>query len=88
MSDVLVQERIEYKIILLTFKCLNNLAPSYLTELLQYNNISGSRAPTLKQLLCNSTVGDRALISYAPRHWNKLPQELNSVLTLMHSRES
>ena len=41
-----VQEIIEFKVILLTFKCLNNLAPSYLTELLQYNNISGSRAPT------------------------------------------
>ena len=71
-----VQERIEFKIILLTFKCLNNLAPSYLTEILQYNNISGSRAPTLKRLLCNSTVGNRAFISYAPRLWNKLPQEL------------
>ena len=71
-----VQEIIEFKVILLTFKCLNNLAPSYLTELLQYNNISGSRAPTLKQLLCNSTVGDRAFISYAPRLWDKLPQEL------------
>ena len=42
------QERIEFKVILLTFKCLNNLAPSYLTELLQYNNISQSRAPKLK----------------------------------------
>lgn len=71
-----VEERIEFKIILLTFKCLNNLAPSYLTELLQYNNISGSRAPTLKQLSCNSTVGDRAFISHAPKLWNRLPQDL------------
>ena len=62
-----VQERIEFKVILLTFKCLNDLVPSYLTELLRYNNISGSRAPTLKQLLCNSTFGDRAFIFYAPR---------------------
>ena len=86
-----VQERIEFKVILLTFKCLNNLAPSYLTELLGYNNISGSRAPTLKQLLFKSTVGDRAFISYAPRLWNRLPKELkllNSVLIFMHSREN
>ena len=34
-----VQERIEFKIVLLTFKCLNGLAPSYLSDLLQYITI-------------------------------------------------
>ena len=30
-----VQERIVFKILLMTFKCLNGLAPSYLSELIQ-----------------------------------------------------
>ena len=30
-----VQSRIQYKIIVLTFKALNNQAPSYLTDLIQ-----------------------------------------------------
>ena len=31
-----VHARIEYKVIVLTFKCLNNLAPSYLADLLTH----------------------------------------------------
>ena len=31
-----IQARIEYKILVITYKALNNLAPPYLTELLEY----------------------------------------------------
>lgn len=71
-----VQERIEFKIVLLTFKCLNGLAPSYLSELLQYNNLSGSRLPSLKLPSFTSSVGDRAFVSSAPLLWNNLPVQL------------
>lgn len=71
-----VKERIEFKIILLTFKCLNNLAPSYLSELLQYNNISGSRLPSLKVFNGNSSLGNRAFVSCASQLWNNLPLEI------------
>ena len=42
-----VVERIKFKIILLTFKALNGLAPIYISELFQFNQLEGSRAPTI-----------------------------------------
>ena len=68
-----VNERIQYKILLLTFKCLNGLAPSYLSDLLHYNNLSGSRTPSLQSTTQNSAMGNRAFMSCAPRLWNELP---------------
>ena len=36
-----IQYRIDYKIILLCFKALNNLAPVYISELLEYKKPTG-----------------------------------------------
>ena len=71
-----VKERVEYKLILLTFKCLNGTAPPYLSDLLHYNHISGSRTPSLQSSSQHSSVGDRAFVSCAPRLWNDLPNDL------------
>ena len=67
-----IEQRIEFKILLLVFKSLNNLAPTYLSELIQYNNISGSRPPSLKSPTCKTG----AFISAAPALWNKLPNKI------------
>ena len=40
-----VKHRIDYKIALLTFKCINNIAPSYLTKLI---NIKGELCRSLR----------------------------------------
>ena len=74
-----IQERIEFKIILLTYKALNGLSPSYISELLQYNNISGSRSPSLKTYIAKSSMGSRANTSVAPCLWNALPDEIKHV---------
>ena len=71
-----IQERIEFKLILLTFKCLHGLAPTYLTDLIHYNNLSGSRTPSLKVPFGISSIGERAFESCAPRLWNGLPTNL------------
>ena len=71
-----VQQRIEYKILLLTFKSLNSKAPEYLTELVQYNNMSGSRLPSLKTSGLNSYTSCRAFSSVAPSLWNTLPSTI------------
>ena len=71
-----VRERIEFKVILLTYKCLNGLAPSYLSELLQYNNLSGSRIHSLKSSHTRSSLGNRSFSSCAPQLWNNLPVDL------------
>ena len=65
-----VQERIEFKILLLTFKSLHGLAPSYLSELVKYNS-SGCRDVSL---YCPIDKSPKAFSMAAPRIWNDLPQ--------------
>jgi hypothetical protein len=71
-----VAERIEFKILLVTYKSLNGIAPSYLSELFSYNPISGSRTPSLQPYLAKTSVGDRAFISCASKLWNNLPCDI------------
>ena len=78
----LVKFRIDYKIIITTFKCLHNTAPHYLhlSSLLsvQKNSKYGLRSnnqfplsrPNFKML---TTIVDRAFIAAAPKLWNTLP---------------
>ena len=68
-----INQRIEFKILLLVFKSINGLAPTYLKELISYNNVSGSRLPSLQTPISQSSRMDRAFINYAPRLWNSLP---------------
>ena len=78
-----IRSRIEYKIILLCFKALNNLAPKYLSDLLQYKEPSQYNLRYTLELIEPGTklksYGDRAFSSIAPRLWNKLPEELRSI---------
>ena len=55
-----IRERVDFKVLLLVYKCLNGLAPEYLSELLQYNNLSGSRCPSLKSSITATQRGSRA----------------------------
>ena len=79
-----VEARIKFKLILLTWKCLNGLAPIYLSELLQYKEeIYGKRATYIKTLYPPKTnqvtCGDRSFQKGAPDLWNKLPPELRMI---------
>jgi hypothetical protein len=78
-----IQNRIQQKILTLTFKARNGLAPSYLSELFH------SYEPTRVLRSCDSssltiprfklkTVGDRSLCSVGPRMWNALPHSLRA----------
>jgi len=73
-----IKMRINYKILLITFKALNNKAPEYIKELLL--PCSGSRLKDkilLKNPLSKSArYGDRAFSRAAPHLWNALPDEL------------
>ena len=78
--------RIDYKIIITTFKCLHNTAPHYLSSLLsvQMNSKYGLRSnnhfllsrPNFKTL---ATIGDRAFIAAAPKLWNTLPLTIRNI---------
>ena len=67
-----ISERIEFKILLTIFKC------AYLSELITYNNLSGSRAPSLHVTIPQSSAGEPAFVCYSGRVWNGIPAEIRS----------
>ncbi|KAF4109519.1 hypothetical protein G5714_008771 [Onychostoma macrolepis] len=76
-----VAYRIKFKIILLTFKALNGLAPYYLCNLLHpYSpprslRSSDSRLLTIPRYRLSS-MGGRSFSVVAPKLWNSLPRSL------------
>ena len=78
-----VKERIQFKILLLTFKSLNGLAPVYIDEMIQRyvpnRKLRSSSAFLLKQNKWNlKSYGFRAFTVAAPFLWNSLPLEVKS----------
>lgn len=77
-----VKYRIQYKVLLLTYKCLNGKAPSYLSELLQLYQPtrvlrSSEDGPLLKIPASRLRyTGDRAFSVAAPHLWNELPRKI------------
>ena len=71
-------------ILLLVYKCLNGLAPIYLSELLSYRNSPRLLRSSSQDFLAVprsrlKTSGDRAFSVVAPKLWNRLPPELRGV---------
>ncbi len=88
-----IKYRISYKILLLTYKALNGLAPAYLTSLLSHYNPSRSLRSQNSGLLvvpriAKSTKGGRAFSYLAPKLWNSLPDNVrgSDTLSLFKSR--
>ena len=72
--------------LVITFKCMNGLAPSYLAELVKPRKRDGrlrqNYAPTLHQGMTKKCVGDSAFGAAAPRLWNELPVNIRASGTL------
>ena len=74
-----IKERIQYKIISLTYKILMNLAPDYLSNLIVVKPLGRTRATKLITLdwpsneLTNTSISRRAFQFAAPKLWNDLP---------------
>ncbi len=82
-----VSFRIDFKILMLTYKALNNLAPQYLSELLTPYTptcvLHSSEAGLLTvQTTRLKTMGDQAFSSLAPKLWNSLPSEIRNAESL------
>ena len=86
-----IKYRINFKILLITYKAQHGLAPNYITELITvkplscYNLRSDGelflQRPTIQS---SATLGDRSFALAAPTLWNELPTEIrhaNSILT-------
>ena len=73
-----VEERIKFKVLLLVYKSIRNLSPSYLSELICLNDISNSRSISLK---CNTAVkhSSRAFQFVGIKLWNELPDSLRNI---------
>ena len=82
-----IKFRIDFKIAVLVYKCLNNLAPSYLCNLIElYSPIRNLRSSNSLLLVNNvgkfKTLGDRSFSVSAPTVWNALPLVIRRSSTL------
>ena len=83
-----VSQRINYKILLLTYKALNGQAPSYITELLEpyvpTRNLRSSSKSLLKVPSAKLvSYGHRCFSFVAPRLWNSLPTNITESCSLL-----
>jgi hypothetical protein len=80
-----VHQRIKYKTFLITYKCLHNLAPQYLCELIcRYQPTRTLRSSSLTLLKVPSapktvTYGRMSFAASAPSLWNELPEYIRSI---------
>ena len=90
-----VVKRIQFKILLLTFKVIYGLTPPYISELitvksksthgLRSNNSTLLLPPTQKML---PTRAARSFAAAAPALWNKLPAYIRNVASLNSFKKS
>ena len=79
-----IKSRIQFKILLLVYKCLNGQAPSYLSELLELKSTTSRLGPQSicdRTLLCvpftkRKTFTDRSFRVAGHRLWNCLPKTI------------
>ena len=79
-----IKFRIQFKSLLLVYKCFNGQAPSYLSELLELKSMTsrlGLSSTCDRTLLCvpftkRKTFADRSFSIAGPRLWNCLPKTI------------
>ena len=82
-----VKYRIDFKVLLLTFKAIHGLAPPYISELISVKDTSGryslrsNSGILLNFRTCKSltTLGDRSFYMAAPKLWNNLPLFIRNI---------
>ena len=82
-----IKSRIDFKILLLTWKALHGQAPCYLSDLLSIQTYNRELRIGSQNLLkvpktYKSTCGDRAFEKAAPHLWNSLPEKIRSIENL------
>ena len=79
-----IEQRIEYKILLVTFKAMQGAAPQYIRDMLKPKLAPRALRSSEANLLAvpttrTKTYGDRAFSASAPTLWNKLPDDLRAL---------
>ena len=88
-----IKARIDFKVALITFKCLNGMAPKYLCDLLKPNDCvritRRSSLNLLHQPRWNLTsCGKRRFSVYAPILWNSLPEHVKNNSHIVNFKKS
>ena len=91
-----IRQRIDHKILSLTFSCLNGLAPEYLAELIPRHISTRSLRSNSQSLLKLPSVDDtnklkfggRSFQNAAPMLWNPLPDHLKKSKTIQCFRKN
>ena len=76
-----VSKRIDFKVLLIVYKALNNQGPAYITDFLHPYTPSRTLRSSTAALLDTKTkpkkkIGEAAFCFYAPTLWNTIPQEI------------
>ena len=79
-----VEKRVMFKILIMCFKALNNLSPSYITELVNQHTPartlrSSSQCLLSVQPVKTHTYGNRPFSASAPVLWNSLPMGIRKI---------
>ena len=88
-----VEFRITFKVLLLVYKALHGLAPSYISDLLNFKTYSRSLRSSCKEYLVVprsrlKTYGDRAFSIAGPKLWNDLPLEIRKCASVATFKQS
>ena len=80
--------RIDFKILLITFKALNGFSPAYITDLLSVYTSARTLRSSDKGFLAVPgarlmTKGEKAFSVRAPRLWNDLPEDIRSASSVL-----
>ena len=85
--------RIQYKLLVLTYKVLNGTGPGYLQDLLSYDSKERPLRTSKDRFLLKIpktnlvTGGDRCFKKAAPLLWNSLPYNLRTCESLVHFKK-
>ena len=74
-----VEERVIFKLLVMSFKCFHKTAPECLYELLTIRSVDSF---LFNLIYLDSDFGRRSFSYAAPRYWNALPIEIRSANTL------
>ena len=77
-----IEQRIKFKVLLLTYKSLNNQGPQYMQDMLipytPSRTLRSSAESLLHQPKSRTTYGDHAYSVAAPRLWNSIPCDIKN----------
>jgi len=87
-----IQQRIQYKLLVLTFKALHDEAPAYIKNLLQVykpnRNLRSQNTTALVVPKTRKVCGDRSFVASAPRLWNLLPEGIKDSVSIATFKKS